>query len=1670
MFHNATAFDQPIGGWNTQSVTDMGGMFMGAISFNQPIGNWDTQNVQFMQNMFEGATSFNQPLNWNTINVTTMKEMFMNATSFNQPLNFTSTQNVQYMYSMFMNATSFNQDISTWNTQNVQDMHRMFHNAIAFNQPIGSWNTINVQNMDMMFLNATAFNQPIGSWNTISVQSMHRMFNNATSFNQDISTWNTQNVQDMHRMFHNAIAFDQPIGGWNTQSVTDMGGMFMGAISFNQPIGNWDTQNVQFMQNMFEGATSFNQPLNWNTINVTTMKEMFMGATAFDQDLSTWNTGNVQLMYNMFLGATSFNQNLGSWDISNVIDMSNMLDNSGIDISNYDSTLIGWSAQSVKPNVPLGAAGRQFCNSATQRAILINAPNNWNISGDSDACPPIITNVTSTTSDGIYGPSSNISIQVVFSEIVNVTGTPTLTLNSGGTATYSSGSGTNTLTFTYTVAPGHSSPDLDYTSTTALSGGSIKDSVNLTNAVLTLPNPGGSGSLGNNKNIVIDGIQPTVTNVTSSTADGIYGIGSNISIQVVFNEVVTVTGTPTLSLNSGGTATYSSGSGTNTLTFTYTVSSGENSNDLDYTSTSALSGGTIQDLALNNAILTLPNPGSPGSLGDNKNIVIDTTAPTVVNITSSNSDGTYGIGSNISIQVVFSEPVNVSGTPNLTLNSGGTASYSSGSGTNTLVFTYTVAPGENSSDLDYTSTSALSGGTIQDLALNNAILTLPNPGSPGSLGDNKNIVIDGIQPTVTNVTSSTADGIYGIGSNISIQVVFSEPVNVSGSPTLTLNSGGTASYSSGSGTNTLVFTYTVAPGENSSDLDYTSTSALSGGTIQDLALNNAILTLPNPGSPGSLGDNKNIVIDGIQPTVTNVTSSTADGVYGIGSNISIQVTFSEPVNVSGTPTLTLNSGGTATYSSGSGTNTLTFTYTVASGENSSDLDYTSPSALSGGTIQDLALNNAILTLPNPGAPGSLGDNKNIVVDTTAPTVVNITSSNSDGNYGIGSNISIQVVFSEPVNVSGTPTLSLNSGGTATYSSGSGTNTLIFTYTALSGHNSIDLDYTSTSALSLSGGSIVDLALNNAILTLPTPGAPGSLGNNKNIVIDTDLIPSLVMFGNPPATNSGGSIFVNPNTPFTVTISQTTIGNPNFSYSFSGICSGSTTNSPATGFVSNILNLPSGTYTCTGSVTDADNDVATVSITINVVSNTPTPTLSPTPTITITPSLTPINTVTISPTPNNSTVNISLSANGIPIPSGQLIKITDLDNPGNYFFVVVGSNSQVNLNNIPDGKYSIEYKSSDGNTYLNTVDISNSNGSTVLSLSVDLLSKSNDLSVNQQNNNLKTVPPILDLTNLVSLLEDLNIAALVESLPSIFLLVTVLIFALISNLPFILGNTLLALLGRKRDGIWGIVIDFDSKKPIPLATARIYNSGTTYFITQTTTDLDGRFGFMLEDGNYRLEIAKDNFWKYVKDIQVKDKKPINLEQEIYLYNIQSHQNVVNSNISIDTSLLKYRISKFLKSIANLLLILGTVVSILVVFIYPTLINLLILTIYISTLFIRKYVDNKLNRYMPSSILDSSTGYKIPLATIKVYDLNLNLVDIKKSGMNGCFDFNVTPGWYYLEVIAIGYTFPSKYKNTYEVYNNLLKVYLHNGNNKLDIYLDPVTNYQSNSSNFANPFGG
>ena len=71
-----------------------------------------------------------------------------------------------------------------------------------------------------------------------------------------------------------------------------------------------------------------------------------------------------------------------------------------------------------------------------------------------------------------------------------------------------------------------------------------------------------------------------------------------------------------------------------------------------------------------------------------------------------------------------------------------------------------------------------------------------------------------------NVSATTANGNYGKYDTVDITVQFSAAVTVTGTPTLGLETGtsdATASYISGSTTDTLTFRYTVAAGNSSAD-------------------------------------------------------------------------------------------------------------------------------------------------------------------------------------------------------------------------------------------------------------------------------------------------------------------------------------------------------------------------------------------------------------------------------------------------------------------------------------------------------------------------------------------------------------------------------------------------------------------------------------------------------------------------------------------------------------------------------------------------------------------------------------------------------------------------------------------------------------------------------------
>jgi fibronectin-binding autotransporter adhesin len=225
--------------------------------------------------------------------------------------------------------------------------------------------------------------------------------------------------------------------------------------------------------------------------------------------------------------------------------------------------------------------------------------------------PATVTSVSSTTANGSYTTGAAITVTVTFNKAVTVTGTPQLALNSGGTAGYTSGSGTSTLAFLYTVAAGQNSARLDATSSAALTLNSGTILTGTTAATLTLPTPGGAGSLGANTNIVINTTAPTVVSYNvlwGSVPESYNVIGSTrgdlpwqiTGIKVVFSEAIASGNVNSLS-GTGVTTTGFSGLGTNTLTWTIspltlgnysTTLAGGGANALKDAAGNALTGGT----------------------------------------------------------------------------------------------------------------------------------------------------------------------------------------------------------------------------------------------------------------------------------------------------------------------------------------------------------------------------------------------------------------------------------------------------------------------------------------------------------------------------------------------------------------------------------------------------------------------------------------------------------------------------------------------------------------------------------------------------------------------------------------------------------------------------------------------------------------------------------------------------------------------------------------------------------------------------------------------------------------------------------------------------------------------------------------------------------------------
>ncbi len=305
-----------------------------------------------------------------------------------------------------------------------------------------------------------------------------------------------------------------------------------------------------------------------------------------------------------------------------------------------------------------------------------------------------------------------------------------------------------------------------------------------------------------------------------------------------------------------------------------------------------------------------PNHFSPHNGGVIHIIYLDKSV--VVNtVSSTTADGEYDTGALVDITIVFSEPVTVTGTPQITLETGDndrTADYTSGSGTDTLTFQYIVQSGDVSPDLNYVDVNSLmlNGGSIisVDSQSNRAVLTLPPPDlvltvTPsdafGSLGNFKDLaIISGAPPTFESATLQEDIGLLSVTFSKALDqdsdtvavdgftITDDLPEGIEARLSVSLD-GATHALDSGS-PNTI--TITLTEGQRQQVVAYTSTNAnsvlhldIAAGAVQDTLQNDI----------ESSEDNEiTSVSDGVAPTFVS-------GVMDEGTGI-LSVTFSEAID------------------------------------------------------------------------------------------------------------------------------------------------------------------------------------------------------------------------------------------------------------------------------------------------------------------------------------------------------------------------------------------------------------------------------------------------------------------------------------------------------------------------------------------------------------------------------------------------------------------------------------------------------------------------------------------------------------------------------------------------------------------------------------------------------
>jgi len=299
----------------------------------------------------------------------------------------------------------------------------------------------------------------------------------------------------------------------------------------------------------------------------------------------------------------------------------------------------------------------------------------------------------------------------------------------------------------------------------------------------------------------------------------------------------------------------------------------------------------------------------------------------------------------------------------------------------------------------------------------------------------------------------------------------------------------------------------------------------------------------------------------------------------------------------------------------------------------------------------------------------------------------------------------------------------------------------------------------------------------------------------------------------------------------------------------------------------------------------------------------------------------------------------------------------------------------------------------------------------------------------------TPTPIPGSDNVV--IEELPLTGVIENFAELSL-PTIIVASGVATITALFGSInylrLLFFPWKRRKRFWGLVYDRESGTAIPLATIRIFREGEKSFFKQTTSDFDGRYGLVVDPGNYHIEIEH---FEYIG---------LKISSATGEYYGQVFQIEKTTNVNLDIPMLKISGSKrkfIFKIKMKLNLFLGLFVIlypyILSMFLVINIIFLLVskeagyfvLSIYHLILLIFFFVlYNKYPKHW-CNIFNSQDKKPVPLSMIKLFDrVDNSLADTKISDEKGRFQLILPEGDYQIIVAKSNYQFPSTVNRIYQ----------------------------------------